>query len=310
MTGEEPIGSKRRSESKAPPDEFSRGRAPSFGEHSFEPPQQFSSLPSTSGYSNSRINDFQLPLENSGRRPSNSSDNFNRFSTGSTTALSRTERGRSAQRSTNTRAKPISNDPGFSNIPSNILNDRFDHYNRPSSRAASRDRSIDRFASRGTTPTAEIPTVRSRAPSQHKYTAPDCTPDSGVFEDISPSTVVSNSSSRRASRPINNLTEGVSLTGNGSIGGGFNIPYHIPSNQHEAESLLKQRVCGQTIPPPNMGSSLNRTESLYINPVIRQQAQPKVSFDKFVYINLCIFYSLKYLTIQSNNNLNHLNVSS
>jgi len=69
------------------------------------------------------------------------------------------------------------------------------------------------------------------------------------------------------------------LTGNGMVGGGFQIPYYVPSSEKEAKSRIKQQACGQYIPQPvpaalnSMGGCVKRTESLYINPVIRQQKQ-------------------------------------
>ncbi|CAL4065767.1 unnamed protein product, partial [Meganyctiphanes norvegica] len=164
-------------------------------------------------------------------------------------------------------------------LPSNIMNDRFDHYNRPPSRAPSRERSEPRFASRGTTPVPEsIINPRSRAPSQQRTpAAQDWTPDSGVFEDEIPAV-----GSRRPSRPPSVSGEAPPLTGNGSVGGGF-VPYTIPQTQQEAESLLRQRACGQQITPTYppaaaLGQgSVKRTESLYINPVVRHQAQVKTA---------------------------------
>ena len=186
-------------------------------------------------------------------------------------------------------------DQGYGPIPTNILNDRFDHYNRP----PSRDRSVDRFASRGQTPVPqELINPRSRAPSAQRATAQDWTPDSGVFdEDVG----VATGGSRRPSRPPSVLSsEAPQLTGNGSVGGGFNIPYQIPSTQTEAEVLLRQRACGQEIPPsypttPGGSSSVKRAESLYINPVVRRQAQVKVRFKLYSAYSLfsCVSYFLE-----------------
>ncbi|XP_042204277.1 junctophilin-1-like isoform X2 [Homarus americanus] len=161
-----------------------------------------------------------------------------------------------------------------------IMNDRFDHYNRPPSRAQSRDRSVDRFTSRGHTPVPpELINPRSRAPSAQRTTAQDWTPDSGVYEDEA--AVPITSGSRRSSRPPSIISgEAPPLTGNGSVGGGFTVPYTIPSTQQEAESLLRQRACGQEIPicPPTPGQgTVKRTESLYINPIVRRQAQVKAA---------------------------------
>lgn len=163
-----------------------------------------------------------------------------------------------------------------------VMNDRMDHYNRPPSRAPSRDRSVDRFASRGQTPVPpELINPRSRAPSAQRTTgaAQDWTPDSGVYEDEAAAPI--SGSSRRSSRPASIISgEAPPLTGNGSVGGGFNIPYTIPATQQEAEKILRQRACGQEIPscPPTPGQgTVKRTESLYINPIVRRQAQVKVS---------------------------------
>ncbi|MCL4135830.1 UNVERIFIED_CONTAM: hypothetical protein GTU68_022213 [Idotea baltica] len=180
------------------------------------------------------------------------------------------ERGRTPARGSRPRGQEMGP------IPNAILNDRFDHYNRPPSRPPSRDRSVDRYASRGQTPVPqELINPRSRAPSSQRMSTQDWTPDSGVYEDD-----VSNApalGSRRASRPTSVLSGDIpSLTGNGFIGGG--IPYTIPANQQEAESLLRQRACGQEIPMSPMaaqGGTFKRAESLYINPVIRRQAQSK-----------------------------------
>ena len=175
-------------------------------------------------------------------------------------------------------------DQGYGPIPTNILNDRFDHYNRP----PSRDRSVDRFASRGQTPVPqELINPRSRAPSAQRAAAQDWTPDSGVFDDEVVGVVTGGS--RRPSRPPSVLSSEApvpSLTGNGSVGGGFNIPYQIPASQNEAESLLRQRACGQEIPqsyPATPGGSVKRTESLYINPIVRRQAQVKVGSIELIY---------------------------
>lgn len=231
------------------------------------------------GYTSSGLADFQPPADPGGRRQSNLSEGHIPPRSDSLMGISSNERGRNTQRGAAQRSRGAHQDAGHTNIPSNIMNDRFDHYNRPSSRATSRDRSMDRFASRGTTPVPqELVNTRSRAPSQQRYAAPDCTPDSGVFEDDLTSTVIPGTS-RRPSRPTSVISgDGLPLTGNGSIGGSFNIPYHIPNNQKEAETLLKQRACGQFIPQPPAGAnicggSVKRTESLYINPVIRQQQQ-------------------------------------
>lgn len=167
-------------------------------------------------------------------------------------------------------------------IPNAILNDRFDHYNKPPSRPPSRDRSIDRFASRGQTPIPpELINPRSRAPSSQRMPLQDWTQDSGVFDDESSN--VPAVGSRRPSRPTSVLSgETIPLTGNGFAGGGgggggIGTPYVVPSNQQEAESLLRQRACGQEIPmPPTPGGTVKRTESLYINPIVRRQAQAKV----------------------------------
>lgn len=169
--------------------------------------------------------------------------------------------------------------PDFSSIPSATLNDRFSHYNRPPSRPPSRDRSVDRFASRGQTPVPpELINPRSRAPSAQRSTAQDWTPDSGVYDDEAAAPA---GGSRRPSRPASIISgEAPALTGNGSVGGGFPVPYAIPSSPQEAESLLRKRACGQEIPPcpptPGQGT-VKRTESLYINPIVRRQAQVKVS---------------------------------
>ncbi|KAK7083150.1 MORN repeat [Halocaridina rubra] len=161
-----------------------------------------------------------------------------------------------------------------------IMNDRFDHYNRPPSRGQSRDRSVDRFASRGQTPVPpELINPRSRAPSAQRTTAQDWTPDSGVYEDEV--AVPAGGGSRRSSRPASIISEAPPLTGNGSVGGGFTVPYTIPATQQEAETLLRQRACGQEIPPipptPMSMGSVKRTESLYINPIVRRQAQVKAA---------------------------------
>lgn len=174
-------------------------------------------------------------------------------------------------------SKPPAQD--YNNFSSAIMNDRFGHYNRPPSRPPSRDRSVDRFTSRGQTPVpSELINPRSRAPSAQRSTAQDWTPDSGVYEDevvMQPS-----GGSRRSSRPGSIISaEAPSLTGNGSVGGGFTVPYSIPGSQQEAESLLRKRACGQEIPacPPTPGQgTVKRTESLYINPIVRRQAQVKV----------------------------------
>ena len=164
-------------------------------------------------------------------------------------------------------------------ISSAILNDRFDHYNRPPSRPPSRDRSVDRYMSRGQTPVPqELINPRSRAPSAQRTSAhQDWTPDSGVFEEDlgSCSIPAGTARSRQPSRTTSSLLSGVeNFTGNGSIGG---FSYNIPTNQQEAESLLRQRACGQEIPPAmTPGGTVKRTESLYINPIIRRQAQVKV----------------------------------
>ncbi|KAL7637806.1 UNVERIFIED_CONTAM: hypothetical protein RMT77_011418 [Armadillidium vulgare] len=160
-------------------------------------------------------------------------------------------------------------------IPNAILNDRFDHYNKPPSRPPSRDRSVDRYASRGQTPVpAELINPRSRAPSSQRMPMQDWTPDSGVYDDEASNVPVVGS--RRSSRPTSVLSgESIPLTGNGFIGGGGGI-YNIPANQKEAEALLRQRACGQEIPVPSTPtSSVKRTESLYINPIVRRQAQAK-----------------------------------
>ncbi|XP_037792931.1 junctophilin-1-like [Penaeus monodon] len=159
------------------------------------------------------------------------------------------------------------------------LNDRFSHYNRPPSRPPSRDRSVDRFASRGQTPVPpELINPRSRAPSAQRSTAQDWTPDSGVYDDEAAAPA---GGSRRPSRPASIISgEAPALTGNGSVGGGFPVPYAIPSSPQEAESLLRKRACGQEIPPcpptPGQGT-VKRTESLYINPIVRRQAQVKTA---------------------------------
>ncbi|XP_042879503.1 junctophilin-1-like isoform X3 [Penaeus japonicus] len=167
----------------------------------------------------------------------------------------------------------------FSSIPSATLNDRFSHYNRPPSRPPSRDRSVDRFASRGQTPVPpELINPRSRAPSAQRSTAQDWTPDSGVYDDEAAAPA---GGSRRPSRPASIISgEAPALTGNGSVGGGFPVPYSIPSSPQEAESLLRKRACGQEIPacPPTPGQgTVKRTESLYINPIVRRQAQVKTA---------------------------------
>ncbi|XP_064112326.1 junctophilin-1-like isoform X3 [Macrobrachium nipponense] len=170
----------------------------------------------------------------------------------------------------------------FGGFSSAIMNDRFDHYNRPPSRGPSRDRSVDRFTSRGQTPVPpELINPRSRAPSAQRTTAQDWTPDSGVYEDEA--AVPITAGSRRSSRPASIISSEAPppLTGNGSVGGGFTVPYTIPATQQEAEALLRQRACGQEIPaspPTPMGQgSVKRTESLYINPIVRRQAQVKVA---------------------------------
>lgn len=185
------------------------------------------------------------------------------------------ERGRSSQRIQSGRqARPVMNqDCGPIRLPSNVMNDRFEHYNqppsrsgsRPPSRATSKDRSVDRFGSRGTTPVPqEIFNSRTRIPSSKQQIGPDCTPDSGVHD------VMSRADSEQAEAP---------LTGNGMVGGGFQIPYYVASSEKEAKSRIKQQACGQYIPQPvpaavnSMGGCVKRTESLYINPVIRQQKQ-------------------------------------
>ena len=244
-----------------------------------------SSIPMSTGPGyTTGLTDFQPPSDPGGRRQSNLSMEAGMQTRSDSITGMGQERGRNTQRG-GQRPRGGPQDSGFTNIPSNIMNDRFDHYNRPSSRATSRDRSIDRFASRGTTPVPqEFGNSRSRAPSAQRHTAPDCTPDSGVFEDEAVASTVIPGGSKRPSRPTSVLPgEAPPLTGNGSVGGSFNAPYHIPSNQKEAESLLRQRACGQLIPqpPPNLGGgTVKRTESLYINPVIRQQQQqqqqPKV----------------------------------
>ncbi|XP_047740198.1 junctophilin-1 [Hyalella azteca] len=237
-----------------------------------------SSIPISTGpgYTSSGLIDFQPPSDPGGRRQSNLSMEATLHIRSDSLSGMPQERGRNTQRG-GQRSRGGVQDSGFTNIPSNIMNDRFDHYNKPSSRATSRDRSIDRFASRGTTPVpTEIVNPRSRAPSAQRHTAPDCTPDSGVFEDDPVGATVISGGSRRPSRPTSMLPgEGVPLTGNGSVGGSFNVPYHIPANQKEAEALLRQRACGQLIPQsaPTPGGPVKRTESLYINPVIRQQQQ-------------------------------------
>lgn len=239
-------------------------------------------MPTGPGYTSSSLTDFQPPSDPGGRRQSNLSMEAGIQNRSDSITTMGQERGRNTQRG-GPRPRGGAQDSGFTNIPSNIMNDRFDHYNRPSSRATSRDRSMDRFASRGTTPVPhELVNSRSRAPSVQRHTAPDCTPDSGVFEDEAVSSTVIPGGSKRPSRPTSVLPGegGPPLTGNGSVGGSFNAPYHIPTNQKEAESLLRQRACGQLIPQPMPGGTVKRTESLYINPVIRQQQQqqqqPKV----------------------------------
>ncbi|XP_045615335.1 junctophilin-1 isoform X2 [Procambarus clarkii] len=161
-----------------------------------------------------------------------------------------------------------------------IINDRFDHYNKPSSRAQSRDRSVDRFGSGGQTPIPpELINPRSRAPSTQRIISQDWTPDSGV--DVDETAVPITGSSRRSSRPSSMKSGEIPLfAGNGSVGGGFTVPYTIPSTQQEAEALLRQRACGQEIPicPPTPGQgTVKRTESLYINPIVRRQAQVKAA---------------------------------
>ncbi|KAF2350620.1 MORN motif [Trinorchestia longiramus] len=250
---------------------------PLFNDASLDDPG-ISSIPISSGpgYTSSGLTDFPPPSDPGGRRQSSLSiEGGAQMRSDSLTGMSQ-ERGRNIQRG-GQRSRGGAQDTGFTNIPSNVMNDRFDHYNKPSSRATSRDRSIDRFASRGTTPVpAELVNPRSRAPSAQRHTAPDCTPDSGVFEDDAVGATVVSGGSRRPSRPTSVLPgESVPLTGNGSVGGSFNVPYHIPANQKEAETLLRQRACGQLIPQPapTPGGTVKRTESLYINPVIRQQQQ-------------------------------------
>lgn len=251
-----------------------------YNDTAFEDTGTLQMASSGPGYTSSGLADFQPPSDPGGRRQSNLSADGPIPRSDSLTGMV-PERGRNTQRSGGGRSRGAQQDSGFTNIPSNIMNDRFDHYNRPSSRATSRDRSVDRFASRGTTPVPpELVNPRSRAPSAQRYTAPDCTPDSGVFEDdLATASTAPAGGSRRPSRPTSVISgdgSGMPLTGNGSVGGTFNIPYHIPANQKEAESLLRQRACGQFIPqpPPNIGGgTVKRTESLYINPVIRQQQQ-------------------------------------
>ncbi|KAK8744269.1 hypothetical protein OTU49_000711 [Cherax quadricarinatus] len=187
------------------------------------------------------------------------------------------DRGRTPSRGTGKGVGRGGHEYGFS---SNIINDRFDHYNRPPSRAQSRDRSVDRFVSRGQTPVPpELINPRSRAPSAQRTAAQDWTPDSGVYEDEA--AVPITGSSRRSSRPPSIISSEAPLfTGNGSVGGGFTVPYTIPSTQQEAEALLRQRACGQEIPacPPTPGQgTVKRTESLYINPIVRRQAQVKAA---------------------------------
>ena len=233
------------------------------------------------GYTSSGLTNFQPPSDPGGRRQSNISEGAVPL-LDSLSGMS-TERGRTTQRGGGHKSRGPQQDSGFTNISSNIMNDRFDHYNKPSSRATSRDRSVDRFASRGTTPVPpELVNPRSRAPSAQRHTAPDCTPDSGVFEDDGMTSTQQERPSRRPSRPTSVLPNEVGglapLTGNGSVGGSFPVPYHIPSNQKEAENLLRQRACGQFIPQPATpmgggGGTFKRTESLYINPVNRQQQQ-------------------------------------
>lgn len=186
------------------------------------------------------------------------------------------ERGRTPSRAPGPHTSSKHQEYSFSSA---VMNDRFDHYNRPPSRASSRDRSVDRFASRGQTPVpSELINPRSRAPSTQRTTAQDWTPDSGVYED---ETAAPPSGSRRSSRPASIISgEAPPLTGNGSVGGSFTVPYAIPATQQEAETLLRQRACGQSIPscPPTPGQgTVKRTESLYINPIVRRVAQVKVS---------------------------------
>ncbi|KAK3862367.1 hypothetical protein Pcinc_031769 [Petrolisthes cinctipes] len=186
------------------------------------------------------------------------------------------ERGRTPSRAPAPRTSSKQQEYSFSSA---VMNDRFDHYNRPPSRASSRDRSVDRFVSRGQTPVpSELINPRSRAPSTQRTTAQDWTPDSGVYED---ETAVPPSGSRRSSRPASIISgEAPPLTGNGSVGGSFTVPYTIPASQQEAEALLRQRACGQSIPscPPTPGQgTVKRAESLYINPIVRRVAQVKTA---------------------------------
>ena len=166
-------------------------------------------------------------------------------------------------------------------IPSAILNDRFDHYNRPPSRPPSRDRSVDRYASRGQTPVPVVPqeliNPRSRAPSAQR-THQDWTPDSGVFEEEIPGIPA-----RTSRRPSRAPSQTVESNGGFLPGSPPGLSYGVPSSQHEAESLLRQRACGQEIPSAmTPGGTVKRTESLYINPIIRSQAQVKVRYRKWI----------------------------
>jgi len=214
------------------------------------------------------LSGFEPPADPGGRRFSNTSENSIHYQSMGSSTL---ERGRSNHRhSSERRTRPLVNqDTGPIRLPSNVMNDRFEHYNqppsrsgsRPPSRATSKDRSVDRFGSRGTTPVPqEIFNSRTRISSQKQQIAPDCTPDSGVHD------VMSKSESEQAEP----------LTGNGMAGGGFQVPYYVPSTEQEAKSRIKQQACGQYIPQPaptgGMGC-VKRTESLYINPLVRQQKQ-------------------------------------
>lgn len=256
---------------KSSKEEFNAQRKSFHGEDDFLQLDQENDAQTTGGYTSVGLNDQEIEEEGVLRRSDLNSSLGQMQPRKDSLMGNMVERGRPTVKG----SRPRGHDMG--NIPNAILNDRFDHYNKPPSRPPSRDRSVDRYASRGQTPIPqEFINSKSKAPStQRMPAAQDWTPDSGVFEEeIVNAPIVGGS--RRSSRQTSVLSSELPLTGNGFIGGG--LPYNVPTNQQEAESLLRQRACGQEIPPAAMqGGSFKRTESLYINPIIRRQAQIKVS---------------------------------
>ncbi|KAG0716750.1 Junctophilin-1 [Chionoecetes opilio] len=255
------------------------GRGDALGPHEMDP----SSPPPGGGYANYGPGEPQSDYGEVRRRSVNPGDGRSGFNSAQQQYTqddgymgNAVDQSRSTVRGTGRPSSKGGQDHSFS---SGVMNDRFDHYNRPPSRGQSRDRSVDRFVSRGQTPVpSELINPRSRAPSAQRTTAQDWTPDSGVYEDEATGPL---SGSRRSSRPPSIISgEAPPLTGNGSVGGGFTVPYTIPATQQEAEKMLRQRACGQEIPscPPTPGQgTVKRAESLYINPIVRRQAQVKAT---------------------------------